>query len=444
MKVKRFIKILFSILLIFSNLGSLVAFSEEEAIPDPNTDAEAAIALDVDTGEVILSKNADEKMYPASITKLMTALILAETNQDRQKRFRISEKALEVEPYSINTNLFILYEGDTISAEDAMKAILLASANDMAVVVAEGVAGTTDKFVQLMNNRAQELGMTNTHFENPIGLHNENHYSTARDIALLMKAAYENPWIKEVLALPSAEINTENQPIGSIANTNINVGKNGNIGGKTGFTEEAGKCLTTIYDRDGRKIIMVLLNDGSYFESDYIVKDMISFADEAYKAPKVTLVKADEPMEPIEVTYKLFRWFGPEKKVLLKISPTENIQYYRNSYNEKFKKFLVAPIPNLNVFNLKAGDKVADVTLDVDNAGQKAIAISNSTTFDSIFMPNAVTYIFTILGLGLFLLLIGTISIKLLRSSKTAQIKARKKRQERRRKATRFKTDDDL
>lgn len=443
MKKFRFLTFLFSLAIIITSLG-FTAYAEDAPIPDPDVEAEAAYALDLDTGETVLSKNADEKMYPASTTKLMTALILAETTPDRNKEFRISSRALDMEAVSINTNLFILYEGDTIKADDLMKAILLYSANDMAVVAAEGVAGSEEKFVELMNNKAQELGLKDTHFENPVGLHSDDHYTTARDLALLMKAAYSNPWLKEVMAMPSAEINTKNQPIGTIESTNRNLGKKGNVAGKTGFTDEAGKCLVTVNERDGRTMILVLLKDGDAYEDNYIHKDMENFADEAFAAQKTVLVKADEPMDPVEVTYRLFRWFGPERKVLIKVSPTEDIQYYRNSFNEKYKKFLVAPKPDLNVFNLKAGDKVADISLDVMGAGPHAIAISDSTTFNSVFVPNALTYIISIFVL--IILLFGgiAIAIKLLRTRKSVMMRHRRKRQERRRKITRFKGPEDL
>lgn len=432
-----------SLLLIFSlalTLLASIAFADTEPLPlpeEPRVKAGAAIAYDLTNDEIILEKNMHEKMYPASITKLMTALLLAEKSTP-EKDLYISETPLEAPAFAINKNLFILYVGDTVKADVVMKAMLLPSANDMAVVAAEDVGGDVDSFVDMMNEKAKELGMENTNFTNPIGLHDPNHYSTAYDLVKLTAAAYDNDWIRETLATQTANIRTEYQYIGDIENSNILLGQDGNVGGKTGYTGEAGRCLAAVYSRNGREIIQVLLDDGDTFSSTLVFTDMANLANEAYALEKVAMVPADSSVDDIIADYKLFRWFGPEKKLRIKATVADDLMLYNNTIHNTEEGLIpeVTALEDLDVFSLREGRPVADITLRSAGQTLKTQAISQTNTMDSVIIPNAVPYLALAVGLFLLLVVLVIIIVKLVRSRKSTQKKIRSKRQSKRRNIT--------
>ncbi len=438
--MKKFSSFLLAAVLAFSlSAPNVLAADAKKVLPvEPRVKAKAAIAYDVTADEIILEKNMDEKMYPASLTKLMTALLLAE-NTDRNKDLPITDLSLKQPAFAINKNMYILYKGDTVKAEAAMKAILLPSANDMAMIAAEDVGGSMEGFVELMNKKAGELGMDNTHFANPTGLHDVNHYTTALDLVKLVKAAYANDWVRETMATQTANIRTEKQKVGDIENSNKLLGKDGNVGGKTGFTAEAGRCLVGVYVRDGREIVQVLLNDGDTIGSTMVFTDMSNLANEAYAMQKTAMLQKDTPVDSITAEYKLFRWFGPVKKVQIKATVKDDLLLYNNTVNnvEGGLKPVVTPVKNLDVFALREGNPVADITLTAGGKTLTTQAIARTNTMDIIIMPNAVPYLALALVLFLLFIILLIIAFKLLRSRKSTQFKIRSRRQTKRRKATR-------
>ncbi len=220
----------------------------------PEIQAEAAITVDADSGEILFSKSKNKKMFPASLTKLMTALILAE-EMDKQDVLIYSQKAKEQE-----ANKLDFPEGSAITAENAIQGMLVFSANDFAYMIGENISGSSDKFAKLMNKKAIQLGLKNTHFVNACGLHDDNHYTTAYDLSLLAKEIYKNKWIMNITGMESAHIKTTDGKGMIVYNTNTLLGKTGCIGGKTGYTSQAGKCLVAYYKKDNRVIIGIVLN----------------------------------------------------------------------------------------------------------------------------------------------------------------------------------------
>ena len=438
--MKKINSLILAVVLAFSLVpqGVLAAPATKKLLPvEPRVKAKAAIAYDITADEVILEKNMNAKMYPASITKLMTALLLAE-NTDREKDLHISEVPLKQPAFAINKSMYILYKGDTIKAEAAMKAILLPSANDIAVVAAEDVGGSVEGFVTMMNEKAKELGMNDTHFANATGLHAADHYTTAADLVKLAKAAYDNDWVREIIATQTANIRTKNQKVGDIKNSNQLLGKDGNVGGKTGFTPEAGRCLVGIYIRDGREVIQVLLNDGDTVGSTLVFTDMSNLANEAFALEKLPMVQKDTPVDSITAQYKLFRWFGPTRKVQIKASIQDDLLLYNNTVNNVEGGLIpvITPLKNLDVFSLREGNPVADISLTSGGKTLTTKAVSQTNTMDSIIMPNAVPYLALALGLFLFLVVFLIVIFKLLRSRKSTQRKIRSNRQDKRRKAS--------
>lgn|GEM_PF-7080098 len=238
--------------------------------------AEAAIAVDLETGQALVSKHEDTLVYPASLTKLMTAMLLAE-NRYPGDLLKCSVGASLQEPTTLG-----LKPGSVLTAAAAMDALLVASANDVAYMVAEEVGGTAKDFVAMMNAKAKSLGMVHTHFVNPAGLHDQNHYSTAKDLAILFKAALKDPWVAKALGKAEATITASAPSQGEGAstltfkNTNPLLGKDGCVAGKTGHTAQAGKCLAALYEKEGHRIVAVVLkspnDDALADDMDAIVK----------------------------------------------------------------------------------------------------------------------------------------------------------------------------
>ncbi|MEN6391440.1 MAG: D-alanyl-D-alanine carboxypeptidase family protein [Syntrophomonas sp.] len=249
--------------------------SGNEPVVYPDIQSEAAIAIDAETGKILFAKNKDKKMYPASTTKLMTALILAE-KKNRQDILTYSSTAKQQE-----ANKLDFPKGSKMTADSAMQAMLVFSANDIAYMIGENVSGDMPRFVELMNKKASSLGLTGTHFANPCGLHNTNHYTTAIDLSIIARESYKNNWIMTTLGMDSAHIKkTDGQGI-IVYNTNTLLGKNGCIGGKTGHTSQAGKCLVAYYKKNNKVIISIILNAP---DDEVLSEDMATIVDWSYKS----------------------------------------------------------------------------------------------------------------------------------------------------------------
>lgn len=301
----------------------------------PDIKAEAALTMDYDTGEVIYCKDADSKRYPASTTKLLTGLLLAE-NRKNTDQLDYTKSAKEQPEYSLNLNYMhnTMQPGDKVSADDIMKGLLLFSGNDTAYVIADNISGDAKSFSDLMNKRAKELGANNSNFITPNGLHNDNHYTTAYDLSLIAKAAFNNPWEMETMKLSKAPITLKNSKI-ILENRNLTLGKNGNLAGKTGTTVPAGGCLVTVYEREGRKLIGVVLKSRQIDNADMTkFNDMDSIMDYSYSIAKETYKPSGENIGTAQVQYKSFIAFGPTKTISVPLKLTQDVSYYKNAIND--------------------------------------------------------------------------------------------------------------
>ena len=210
--------------------------------------AESAIAIDADSGRVLFEKNADERRLIASTTKIMTALVALET-LDRDARVRVPEEAALVGGSSM-----YLRAGEDVSVRELLYGLLLESGNDAAVTLASA-CGNADEFVKKMNEKAASLGLSDTHFTNPHGLDDREHYSTARDLAHLASCALDNEDFASICACKSASVCGR-----TITNHNKLLSLyEGVIGVKTGFTQKAGRCLVSAAQRNGRRVVCVTL-----------------------------------------------------------------------------------------------------------------------------------------------------------------------------------------
>lgn len=218
--------------------------------------AESAVLLDLDSRAVLYEKDSDKRMGMASTTKIMTALVVAE-HCELEQEVRIPDEAIGVEGSSI-----YLQQGETLTLLELLYALLLQSANDAAVAIAIETAGSVASFADMMNRKAEELGLRNTHFTNPHGLDEEEHYTTAHDLALISACALENETIRSIVSTYKKSL-----PISSSCTPRVLVNHNkllklyrGTIGVKTGFTKATGRCLVSAAERDGLTLIAVTLN----------------------------------------------------------------------------------------------------------------------------------------------------------------------------------------
>ena len=222
----------------------------------PATGARAVMIIDAHSGQVLYEKNADELRQAASTQKLLTALIVAERGfLDRPVRVEAIDAMCE--PVKLN-----IRSGETYQRIDLLRALLVKSPNDVARCLARDYAGSVEAFATVMNQRARELGATQSHFVNPNGLPVAGQYSTARDLSIIARAAYANPTIRSIVCMPQIVFRYANGRTRELENTNKVLRRSPYCNGmKTGYTEAAGHCLIASGSRPGRDVIVVVLGD---------------------------------------------------------------------------------------------------------------------------------------------------------------------------------------
>ena len=243
---------------------------QSNEIPDwpqgPATGARGAIVMETTTGTILYAKNIHERLYPASTTKLMTCLVAME-HASLSDMVTVSANAINAVP-SDGVRLGIA-AGRSITMEQALYAIMVRSANDISNAVAEHVAGSVPAFADLMNERAASLGLTGTHFVNANGLHDADHYTTPYDLCVIANAFFDSVSLSEIGGTPRYHIEPSPTQPDEFYLTNKHalitgtVPVEGVIGGKTGFTDEAGECLVTCAERNGMRLISVVMFEDS-------------------------------------------------------------------------------------------------------------------------------------------------------------------------------------
>ncbi|MEA4815684.1 MAG: D-alanyl-D-alanine carboxypeptidase family protein [Lachnospiraceae bacterium] len=299
------------------SLGSVNVFGEplSEAKQKGNLlqiTADAAILIDATTGEILYEKNKDKKEYPASITKLMTMLLAMEYGKFDETIIFSEEAVFGIER---NSSHIAIDVGEELSMNDAFYAIMLASANEVALGLAEHIDGSIEAFAEHMTKRAAELGCTNTHFVNSNGLHDENHYTTANDMALITKELIKYDKFREVAKtlyweIPPTNLQTETRYLYAqhqmLKKQSLYYYEYA-LGGKTGFTNEAQNTLVTFAEKDGTTLIAVVLKEAganAYIDSATLFNygfenfktveafNAQNFSDEI----EITDIKDDEPI----------------------------------------------------------------------------------------------------------------------------------------------------
>lgn len=292
-------KIFFIIIFILSFL-TIEAYAET-----PEITAYSAIVFDCTDNRILYEKNCHEKIYPASMTKVLTAILVIE-NCNLSDEVTISKNAIEqIESGYLTSNL---KEGEILTVEQLLNLLLISSYNDIANVLAEYVAGNTEEFVVMMNNKAKEIGCTNSNFVNSSGIHNQEHYSTAYDLALIGKYAMQFPEIREIVNKIYYKLGATNKYSGEdrIYETTNEILLSGSTnyykyakGIKTGFTTPAGNCLMTYSEKNDLPLIAVVTKATT---SDSRYEDTKQILEYAYSNNEIkTIVNAETTLQTLNI-----------------------------------------------------------------------------------------------------------------------------------------------
>lgn len=391
----------------------------------PTVNSEAAILVDAKQGKVLYEKNSTKQLYPASTTKVMTAILTVE-NCDLNAEVTVSYWAVNAVPYSYS--LGYITPGEVYTVEELLNVTMIASANDAAYVLAEYIANldnpdyvfeTTQtsrdafdssiaEFSTMMNNKAKEIGCTNTNFVNPNGIYNDNHYSTAYDLALIGKYAYENAIIKSIGSKASYDLpKNENHPTYTSTNALLrNTHKyyyEYSNGLKTGYTDAAGYCIIATASKDGIDLICVILK-GSYLadgtatrETDCI--NLFNYGFDNYKS--VNLVTEGDVVRTIDVLN------GTEdtKKLDVTAATTLNCVVFTDEVVD------VTPVIQFNsvLAPIADGQVVGSITYTVDGVDYKSDLIATHDVYSSNVM-NIILALFAVFAV--LLVIVTALSIK--------------------------------
>lgn len=302
MKFKKFILCLITCIVCLSILLPVKTLADNNNL---NINAESAILIDGDTGKILYEKSAYEKRAPASTTKIMTALLALEHCKTTDVATVTSEAITSV-PSGYSTDL--LKMGEELTIKDLLYALLLPSSNEAANVLAIHIAGSIDSFASMMNTKAMDLGCKNTHFVNPNGVHDANHYSTAYDLSLIAKEAMKNDIFRQIVSTASYTLPNSNKYSRidrTLITTNDLIKKQSNnyyeyaIGIKTGFTTPAKNCLVSSATKDGKTLIAVVLRSNTDNNRYNDTKALFNYGFDNFS--KKDIVKSGSTIKTIDV-----------------------------------------------------------------------------------------------------------------------------------------------
>lgn len=344
--------------------------------------ARSAILVEASTGKVIFEKNADEKLHPASMTKMMSLLLIIEAIEDGVIKWdqvvQVSENAS-----SMGGSQILLETGEKMSVRDLFKGVAIASGNDAVVALAETVAGSEGNFVSMMNKRARELGLTNTNFKNPHGLDDANHYSSSRDMMIIACELVKHEKVLEYTKVYEDYLRENTDRKIWLVNTNRLVRFYDGVDGlKTGYTEDAGYCMTATAKKDGMRIIAVVMGEETSKIRNQEVSEMLDYAFAQYKVVNVLQNKKALGKYRVENGKEEYVGVRPVGETTILKKKSEKDGNY--SYDIKINS-LKAPIKigdNVGTLTIKEDDNnVMTLKLTVDKVVEKA-------NFGNLFFRN--------------------------------------------------------
>ena len=336
-----------AVLIIAALLLSLLSvYASSSVAEELRVSARSAALYQPNTGKYIYTKNHKRRMHMASTTKIMTALVALEETDDLSRRVVIDSSAEGVEGSSA-----YLKAGEVVTMRELLYALLLQSANDAAVAIAEEVGGGVEGFAEMMNERALEMGLEDTHFSNPHGLDDENHYTTAADLAVIASEALRNEEFAQIASTYRKTI-VDGERRRTYQNHNKLLYKyEGAIGVKTGFTDESGRCLVGAAEKDGLRFISVTLDAPDDWS------DHIRMLDHGYSMMKrITLIA------PYEYRYSLP--MADEHGTSVPVTNTDEMSIYLDGGEHEIKRYIT--LPRFISHSVKKGDTLGKVSFYVD------------------------------------------------------------------------------
>ena len=341
-------------ILIFLLIISLLPITNLQAIENDITpNASGAILIDADSKQILYDKNADKKLFPASTTKIMTMIIMFEAINNKKISF---DDQVTTSKYatSMGGSQVYLEEGESMSLEDMFKSIAIASANDASVAVSEYIAGSTNKFVEMMNQKAKELNLKNTHFENVTGLHDNNHYTCPYDLAMMASYLIKigGDKLLSVTSLYDSYIREDTKQSFWLVNTNKLLKLYDGVDGlKTGYTKEAGYCLVTTAKRDGQRLVGVVMKESEPKTRNEEMCNLLDYGFNNYK--REIIYKKDSVIEK-HVVDKM-------DNLTINVVCKEDIAYIKAKANDQ--KYTTKIVYKDNLLPVKKGDIVATLTV---------------------------------------------------------------------------------
>lgn len=335
--------------------------------------AKSVIMLEASTGKVLFERNADEKLAPASMTKMMSLLLIMEAIENEvihlNDMVTVSENAS-----GMGGSQILLETGEKMSVDDMIKGIAIASANDAVVALAEKIAGSEAEFVNQMNEKAKELGLKNTNFKNPHGLDAANHYSSARDMSLIAKELVRHKKILDYSSIYEDYLRENTDRKIWLVNTNKLVRFYDGVDGlKTGYTETAGYCLTATAKKDGMRIITVVMGEPDSKTRNKETTEMLDYAFANYKIQ--TLLKDGDNIGKVKVLKGKTNYANlvpVEEATIL----NKKIEKDKKATYEVTVKSITAPVKQGDVVGKMSlmvdGKKLRDINITVDTDIEKA------------------------------------------------------------------------
>lgn len=365
-------KILILLLLLIS-----IPLVKAEETEDLAPNAKSAIMIEASTGEILFQKNKDEKLSPASMTKMMSMLLIMEEIENGNLKWNemitTSEKAS-----SMGGSQIFLKVGEKMTVEDLLKGVAIASGNDAVVALAERVSGSEEQFVKRMNTRAKDLGLKNTNFINATGLTADNHYSSAYDMSLIAKELVKHEKILEFTSTYEDYLRKDTKSPFWLVNTNRLVRfKEGVDGLKTGFTDEAGYCLTATMKKDNMRLITVVMKEENTSKRSADTTKMLDYGFNIYMVQTILDEKTTIEKKKVELGKTLTTEIVPKENITIlnkKSDDQKNITYKTNINK------IIAPV--------KKGDKVGTIDIIEDN---NIISTIDATVKEDISKANILT-----------------------------------------------------
>ncbi|MHB8159601.1 MAG: D-alanyl-D-alanine carboxypeptidase family protein [Thermoleophilia bacterium] len=316
--------------------------SAEEAQAPPAVSARSVVMLNADTGQAILSINPDERLAMASTTKMMTALLIIENCKDLNAKVTTSQRAAEVGESSI-----FLVAGESLTVREMLYGMLIQSGNDAATALAEFEAGSVEAFTGQMNQRATQLGMTNSHFTNPHGLDDPNHYTSAADFASLGRELMKHQEIRDIVKLPEYTIPWPGQPWPRLLiNYNHLLEQYSFINGiKTGYTDAAGQCIVISASENGVNLIISYMGGPSLGQRDSEIASLARYGFDSYR--QQTVLTQGTEYTTTEVPY-----YRDRRLPLVAQDNVSRVVYIRDSIEQKFV------LPDKLTLPVHKGDKI--------------------------------------------------------------------------------------